>query len=122
MDPYRRRVLDRGPDEQWEPVRRAMGVARRLADKVELAAMKPNKELASSGYCLVNPGKEYLAYLPNGSELTIDLSTAVGSMTVEWIDPHSGNAKSAPPVSGGAARVLKAPAQSNWVVHVHSLK
>ena len=95
-----------------------MGVARRLADKMDLAAMKPDKKLASSGYCLVNPGQEYLAYLPSATELTIDLSAAAGPMTFEWIDPRSGDSRTAPAVSGGAVRSLKAPAPNNWVVHI----
>ena len=43
MDPYKRGVLDRGADAQWEPVRNAMGVARRLAGRIDLAAMTPHK-------------------------------------------------------------------------------
>ncbi|MBM3334472.1 hypothetical protein FJY63_07405, partial [Candidatus Sumerlaeota bacterium] len=87
MDPYRRGVLDRGPDDQWEPVRRAMGVTRRLAEQVNLSAMTPRKELARSGYCLADPGREYLIYLPQGGEVTVDLSAATGDLAVEWMDP-----------------------------------
>jgi len=109
MDPYRRGVLDRGPDEQWEPVRRAMGVTRRLAERVNLVAMTPRKELASSGYCLVDPGKEYLLYLPEGGEVTVDLSAASRELAVEWMDPIAGTITSAEPTAGGGWRILKAP-------------
>ncbi len=47
-------------DPQWEPIRRSMGFARRLAERVNLAAMTPLNTLASTQYCLADPGSEYL--------------------------------------------------------------
>ena len=120
MDPYRREVLDRGPDEQWEPVRRAMGVARRLADKVNLVAMKPDTRLASTGYCLANPGNEYLVYLRDGDgELRIDLTAATGSLSADWIDPVSGETMAGRSVQGGAVRTFSRPEKRDWVLYVH---
>ena len=34
------------------------------ANRMDLVAMKPHGEIASSGYCLANPGEEYLVYVP----------------------------------------------------------
>ena len=119
MDPYRRQVLDRGPDEQWEPVRRAMGVARGLADKMNLAAMKPDTNSAGSGYCLVNPGQEYLAYLPDGDEIAIDLTAATSPLSAEWIDPVSGKVTTGKAAQGGAVRTFNAPEKRSWILHVH---
>ena len=51
---------------------------------MNLAAMTPRSTLASSRYCLADPGKEYLVYLPDGGEVTVDLSAASGSLAVEW--------------------------------------
>lgn len=57
-------VLDWGltdrSDEKWEPIRRAMGASCRLSHRIDLAAMQPAGEIASTGYCLANPGHEYL--------------------------------------------------------------
>ncbi len=39
MDPYDGLVLQRGERSQWEPVRRAMGATRQLAERLELAAV-----------------------------------------------------------------------------------
>jgi hypothetical protein len=58
--------------------RRAMGQTRRLAERINLAAMTPRDDLASTGYCLAHPGEEYLVYLPNGGEVTVDLSASPG--------------------------------------------
>jgi len=35
---------------------------------VNLAALVPHPELASTRYCLAKPGKEYVVYLPEGGE------------------------------------------------------
>ena len=43
-----------------ENARQAMGLTRRCANRMNLTEVVPHGELASSGYCLANPGKEYL--------------------------------------------------------------
>lgn len=118
MDPYQRRVLDRGPDGQWEPVRRAMGVTRRLAERMDLAAMTPRNELASSKYCLAAPGKEYVVYLPQGGEVTVDLSSVKGDFAAEWIDPVTGAASRAEDAAGGTKRSWKPPVAGEAVFHL----
>jgi len=118
MDPYRRGVLDRGPEEQWEPVRRAMGVTRRLAERVNLSAVTPRNDLASSRYCLADPGKEYLVYVPQGGEVTVDLSAAMGDLAVEWMDPIAATVTSAEPTAGGGQRTLKAPFTGDAVLYL----
>jgi hypothetical protein len=118
MDSYRRGVLDRGPDDQWEPIRRAMGVTRRLAERVNLSAMTPRNELAGSGYCLADPGREYLIYLPQGGEVTANVSAAMGELAVEWIDPVEGTVSRAEPTPGSGQRILKAPFAGDAVLYL----
>ncbi|MFQ6131678.1 MAG: DUF6298 domain-containing protein, partial [Armatimonadota bacterium] len=88
-------------DPAREPIRRAMGHARAYADRMNLAAMVPRNDLASSSYCLANPGREYLVYLPTGGEVTVDLSDAAGTLSVEWSDPRRGTAADRGAVEGG---------------------
>jgi len=118
MDPYDGAILGTPGDRQWEPVRVAMGRTRRLAERVNLAAMKPSYRIASTNYCLANPGREYLVYLPAGGEVTIDLSATKGELSVEWIDPASDKTTSAPRVPGGAQRTLTAPFPGPAVLHL----
>jgi hypothetical protein len=118
MDPYRQVVLQEGSDPKWDPVRRAMGASRRLAARVNLAAMTPRGDLASSGYCLANPVKEYLVYLPKGGEVTVDVSAATGPLRVEWIHPIEGTTTPGGTVAGGTKRVLAAPYPGEAVLHV----
>ena len=54
MDPYDGLVLGKRFDPKWDPIRKSMGDARRLADRVDLAAMTPQNKLASTGYCLAH--------------------------------------------------------------------
>ena len=120
MDPYKQGVLEQGADAKWEPVRRAMGVTRRLADRVNLAAMTPRGELATSGYCLANPAKEYLVYLPTGGEVSVDLAGAAGEFQVEWTHPVEGKTLPGGSANGGAVRRFKAPFDGNAVLHLKS--
>ena len=109
MDPYDGLVLDKPFDEKWNPVRRSLGYTRRFAEWMDLAAMVPHGELASSGYCLAHPGQEYLVYSPEGNELTIDLTGAEGKFSVVWFDPSTGNALTATPTAGGSKTTLTIP-------------
>ncbi|MHB9065959.1 MAG: DUF6298 domain-containing protein [Pirellulaceae bacterium] len=118
MDLYQRRVLDQGSDAQWESIRRAMGVTRRLAERIRLTTMMPKNELASTGYCLAHPGSAYVVYLPEGGEAWVDLSAASGSLTVEWLDPHSGTITHGTNASGGAKCSFQAPFNGDAVLSV----
>ena len=64
MDPHDGSFLGNPDIPAWEVVRRNMSSTRMYASRIQLAAMIPRVDLASSGYCLANPGKEYLVYVP----------------------------------------------------------
>jgi hypothetical protein len=104
-------------DEQ-EAMRRAMGHTLRLAERVDLAAMKPASDLAASGYCLARPGAEYVVYFPDGGESAVDLSAADGELQVEWIEPVSGMITKGPAVQGGGRRTFRAPGDADAVLYL----
>lgn len=118
MDPYQERVLDRGGMGRWEPVRRPLGTTRCLADRIALAEMRPASELASSGYCLAAPGREYVVYLPSGGEVTVDLTAATGPLEVAWIHPVDGAVTRAAAVRGGNQHDFRAPTSGAVVLHL----
>jgi Family of unknown function (DUF6298) len=111
MDPYDQAVIGRGSPDDWEPLRTALGQTRRLAERVDLARMAPRNDLASSRYCLANPGAEYIAYLPDGGDVEVDLADADGPFAVEWIHPVEATSQPGTPeeVSGGAKHTFTAP-------------
>ncbi len=121
MDPYEETVLVGPGTGRWEPVRQALGVTRRLAERLHLATLVPHGELASTGYCLAAPGREYVVYLPEVSEATVNLSAVTGAVEVEWIHPVQGTRSQAAGVVGGGPRSLKAPWSGGAVLHLRAV-
>ena len=93
----------RGNAEAILSARAAMGQTRAYARKMDLASMTPQGTLASSGYCLANPGMEYLAYQPKPGPFSMTLTA--GNYVCEWFNPSTGKA--------AAAESLTAPGGSH---------
>ncbi|MBN2295527.1 MAG: hypothetical protein JXM70_24065, partial [Pirellulales bacterium] len=72
------------------------------------------------GYCLANPGKEYLVYLPEGGKVTVDLSAASGTLRQEWISPITGAVTSIGNAVGGGHRTFKAPFEKEAVLYINA--
>ncbi len=106
------------PDPQWEPIRKNMGYTLNYANRMNLAAMTPRNDLASTKYCLANPGAEYLIYLPDGGQVTVDLSEASGTLDVEWFNPDTGEAVSAEKIAGGSKQEFTAPFDGDAVLYI----
>jgi hypothetical protein len=77
------------PDPYWETIRVAMGRARTYARKMDLAAAIPRNELASTGYCLAKPGRQYLVYSPGDSK-SFTVTLPAGAYKYEWFNPTTG--------------------------------
>ena len=92
------------------------------AEKMNLSAVKPYNELASTEYCLANPGKEYLVYLPDGDQVTLDLSASSSVFLVEWMDPVQGKIIPDKDVTGGDKRIFKTPFQNDAVLYLRAKK
>jgi hypothetical protein len=120
MDPYDGSVLGKLADTRWEPIREALGYTRWFVDRRNLAAMTPADNLASTKYCLANPGKEYLVYLPDGGSVEVDLSAAEGKLLLFWIDAQECQCRASDTVEGGARRELKAPFSGRAVLYVRT--
>ena len=102
------------PDPKWDVTRQAMGRARKLAERIDLAGLVPNAKLASTGYCLATPVKNggilrCALYLPQGDQATVDLTTVKGSLAVEWIEAKSGGTRAGASVVGGNRQRFVAP-------------
>jgi hypothetical protein len=101
-----------------EEIRRAMGATRKMANRINLAEMRPLPDLSSTRYCLANAGKEYLVYAPGGGEITVELPPGRGSFFVEWMHPVEGSIMSSGRVAGGGKRAFKAPFQGAAILHI----
>ena len=110
MDPYDCKVLKGSYDPEWvEPVRKSMGYTLAYAQRMNLIKMTPENDLASSGYCLAEKGKEYLVYLPEGNEVTLDLTDASRDLSVEWFNPNTEETIKPGNIEGGKTQILKSP-------------
>jgi hypothetical protein len=120
MDPYDGIVLGQTFDPRWEPVRRAMGHTRAYAERVNLAKMMPRADLSSTGYCLANPGVEYIVFLPKGGAATVDLSGVAGDVSVEWFVPSTGITYPPVRVAGGREARFDAPFSGSAVLYLNA--
>jgi hypothetical protein len=118
MDPYDGSVLDGRFDPQWEPIRRNLGHVRRLASRLDLAAMTPRDDLASTKFCLADPGNAYVVYIPGSGKVKVSLGAAKKRFAVEWIHPSTGQAVAADAVPGGTDREFTAPFDGDAVLHL----
>lgn len=120
-------------DPKWNLVRRSMGQTLVVSKRINLTKMLPRRDLASSGYCLANPGVEYLVYLPSdqrdesrlaeklgppAQSVKVDLSDAFGTFNVEWFNPATNEFTRAGSIEGGAGRSLTAPFGGPAILHL----
>jgi hypothetical protein len=86
----------------------------------------PSNNLKVSGataYISAKTGSQYLAYLPDGGTVTLNLTGANGTFNVEWLNPRTGSVTGMTTVTGGANRSFTAPSSGNltdWLLHISS--
>lgn len=137
MDIYDNATSGRGmpfsnPSE--EEVRRNLGYTRSYADRMNLTVMTPQPKVCSTGYCLVNSaaeGAEYLVFLPartsilsqlginSNGKLMVDLSVAIGELSVEWFNPASGETTQGEAVVGGSSETFTVPFSGDVVLYIY---
>jgi len=111
-------------DPKWtssaeqEAMRKCMGYALAYANRMNLAAMSPRPELVSTGYCLANPGKEYLVYQPKPGE-AFSMELKPGTYHWEWFDAAKGESGEAGHVrASGGAQPFQPPFESDAVLYL----
>jgi Chitobiase/beta-hexosaminidase C-terminal domain/Family of unknown function (DUF6298)/Putative collagen-binding domain of a collagenase len=104
-----------------ENVRNSMGYTLKYSQLVDLSSMSPSSESCSSGYCLINPGREYLVYLPTGGTVRVDLSAAGGSFVASWFSPTTGRTTSGGTVSAGIPILFTSPIDEDAVLFLQAI-
>ena len=107
--------------DNHETARQQMGYTLAFARRMNLVAMTPQPPLASTGYCLARAAAtdaEYLVYLPDGGEATVELSASPGKLAFEWFSPKQGATVSRGEVAGGATRGFKSPFEGDAVLYL----
>jgi len=90
------------PDPKHDPARKAMGLARRLSERIDLASLTPRSDLTTTGYCLANPGVEYLVYSERSKDFSVNLEP--GDYSVEWINTSNGQSTKGKDIKAGTAK------------------
>ena len=103
-----------------ENVRSSMGYALKYSQFVNLSSMSPSSELCSTSYCLINPGREYLVYVPSGGTVRVDLSAASGSFIASWFSPLTGQTTSGGTVSAGIPVLFTSPINRDAVLYLEA--
>ena len=92
----------------------------RVQSKWDFVHSAPNKKLVVSGngYCMANPGKEYVFYFPKGGSVKLGLVKG-GNYTARWFNTvkcQFGDPIALRNVSDET--MLETPDASDWVLHV----
>lgn len=104
-------------DPTWVSLRQNLGYARSYAQRVDLATMAPRPDLASTGYALASD-KAYIVYSPSGSSVQVDLTATAGWLTVEWLNPATGEVFTGAAVEGSAVRNFLVPFSGDSVLYL----
>jgi hypothetical protein len=76
---------------------------------------EPHDELVDNGaFCLAEPGRTYVAYLPHGGRVTMAL--APGEYKTRWFNPRIGAYSDAPAAEGPRWTSPEAADQQDWVL------
>ena len=130
---------------EWALLRKAMGDTLRYANRMDLATLNPRGDLSSTGYCLGNPGMEYLVYLPSDGHfgvnwfdrlhlhgwanwfsrrmgwsqtVSVDLSESSKTFHVEWFNPRTSEITSGGVIKGGGRQPFTAPFSADAVLYL----
>ncbi|MBI2009489.1 hypothetical protein HYS84_03765, partial [Candidatus Saccharibacteria bacterium] len=109
MDDWGTRASSTFYQKKRTSARNAMGQTNLYAKKMNLAAMTPRGDLASTGFALANPGLEYLIYQPTGGSFSVDLSVLSNTFSVEWLNVQSGAITSGGTITGGTTQTFTPP-------------
>ena len=108
---------------ETEAVRTDMGHTLRYARRMDLAKMVPQNELASTGYCLANPGTEYLIYQPESGSFTVNLEGFVDRVfSLEWFRPETGDTIPGASVDGGSTITLDPPFNGMAILYLNLMQ
>lgn len=126
--------------------RNAMGHVLQYSQRMDLAETSPKGDISTTGYALVNPGKEYLVYLPSSGHwgmryfdkfalhgwmnwitrrigwtetAIVDLSVSSETFEVEWFNPRTGKITDGGNIKGGGKRSFASPFTGDAVLYIY---
>tara|TARA_R110002167_G_scaffold128570_6_gene310918 strand:- start:3099 stop:4247 length:1149 start_codon:yes stop_codon:yes gene_type:complete len=109
----------------YDPQRKSLGDIQTFARQIDLIQTIPtiDSTICSTRFCMVNPGKEYLAYQPDTlGHINLDLS--LGTYNVEYFDSKTSEKVLSTVVSKGGKKIFNRPAdfKADWILLVKAIQ
>jgi len=82
--------------------------------------IKPTEGLTSDGYCLAEPGREYVVFLNASAPFTLKLEGLTGPLKAEWYQPFTGQRQDAGSLNNGTAELNPPAAWGKGPVALHA--
>lgn len=111
----------RTTEDSWKDGLAAERIIRSVqtfAKRLKLERFIPMDGVADQGLCLADEGHEYVVYLPQGGNVTIDLTHVEGRLAVTWYNPRTSRDAANNEEAGGGERLFKSPGDGDWVLHI----
>ena len=88
----------------------------------EYWTLEPSDKLVSAGFCLANPGREYVVFQKHVAPFTLEIAGAKSPLKAEWVNPHTGQLTAAGSLNNGVAHLTPPSDCGNapLVLHVHA--
>jgi hypothetical protein len=85
----------------------------------EYWALEPSDKLVSTGWCLANPGREYVVFQNQAVPFTLEITGAQSPLQAEWFNPHTGRRTAAGSLRNGTTNLTPPAAwgQTPLVLH-----
>jgi hypothetical protein len=105
-------------DPGYTAARVSMGYTRMFADRINLSAMLPRRDLAT-GYCLANEGKEYLVYQPDSGAVSLPLPA--GTYYYQWFNPITADMRDGTIQANGGSQLFTPPYSGDAVLFIRAI-
>ena len=73
--------------------------------------LEPADHLVNSGWCLAQPGREYVVFEKQAQPFTLQITGAKSPLPAAWFNPHTGRRTAAGAVANGTANFTP---PTNW--------
>lgn len=98
-----------------------VGCTLRVAGRMNRNKCRPRDDLASTGYYLADPGRQYLVYQPDAGQ-AVSVRLRAGKYIFEWLDPSAGKVQAkGQVVAKDGARDFPNPLVGHAVLFIHSV-
>ncbi len=85
-------------------------------ESLPFVQMKPAQHVVSTGYCLAEPGKQYLVYLPTGG--AVDVAVAGGPYNILWINAQETCRRQTGGQTADGRNLTAPPGGDDWLAYL----